>query len=110
MAVDIGTIKITDNSALVKAASQQQIKKGLTNIAIAWDKNVVRNIPVDTGYLRNSRGYNVDDKSVTVGFKAEYAPYVELGTWKQRAQPYLEPSINNYKDEYKRIMETALKK
>lgn len=110
MATNLGTVKIIDNSAAVKTATADNIKRGLTEIALAWDKNVVGNVPVDTGYLRNSRKYEVEDKSVKVGFTAEYAPYVELGTYKQSAQPYLEPSVMNHKDQYKQIMETALKK
>ncbi len=56
-----------------------------------------RNAPVDTGRLRASivsalgedgRGLFVD-----IGTDVTYAPYVELGTSRQAAQPYLRPAL-----------------
>jgi HK97 gp10 family phage protein len=53
--------------------------------------------PVDTGRLRSSinhkagrdrKGYYVD-----VGSNVKYAPFVEFGTMKQPAQPYLRPAL-----------------
>lgn len=51
--------------------------------------------PVDTGRLRNSITYEVDkeEKETIIGSPVEYAPDVELGTSKQRAQPFLEPAL-----------------
>lgn len=36
--------------------------------------------PVDTGRLRRSIGYSVDENSVSIGTNVEYAPDVEFGT------------------------------
>lgn len=67
--------------------------------------------PVDTGNLRNSLTSEVDsaDKSVIIGTPVEYAPFVEYGTSRQRAQPYLRPAVENHMDEYKRILVDELK-
>lgn len=104
MAVSVGNVKIVDNSKQILQMSAKSKKQALIEIASAWDKNVVGNIPVDTGYLRNSRGYEVDEDKVTVGFSALYSGFVELGTSRQRAQPYLKPSVENYINEYKQIV------
>lgn len=67
---------------------------------------------VDTGTLKRSITNVVDDdeKSVTIGSNVEYAPYVELGTSKQKAKPYLNPSVIENKDKLKSILEKYLAK
>lgn len=51
--------------------------------------------PVDTGMLRNTITHDVnpDGTSVRIGTSTEYAPYVELGTVKMSAQPFLRPAV-----------------
>lgn len=52
-------------------------------------------VPVDTGRLRNSIRKNVTTGSVTVGpVDVEYASYVEYGTSRMKAQPYIRPSVD----------------
>jgi HK97 gp10 family phage protein len=64
---------------------------------------------VDTGRLRNSMDYKVNDKTVYIGTNVEYAPYVELGTHKMAARPFLRNAILNYADDYKHIVKEGLK-
>ena len=49
------------------------------------------------------------EKSVYIGTNVEYAPYVEFGTSRQRAQPFLRPAATEHGAEYRRIIEAALK-
>ena len=49
--------------------------------------------PVDTGYLQSSIDWEGDDICGAVEAEAEYAQYVEYGTWKMRAQPYFTPAV-----------------
>ena len=47
-------------------------------------------VPVDTGNLKNSIGTTMEgDLTAVVGTAVEYAPYVEFGTYKMAARPYL---------------------
>ena len=65
--------------------------------------------PVDTGNLRNSITHQqYDEDTEVIGTNVEYAPYVELGTTRMRARPYLRPAATNHSDEYKALMEAAL--
>lgn len=48
--------------------------------------------PVATGELRDSGFSEVSGDHVQVGFTAEHAPYVELGTVHMHARPYLRPA------------------
>lgn len=50
--------------------------------------------PTDTHRLVNSLNYEADDRHAIVGTNVEYAPYVEFGTVKMTAQPYLRPAFD----------------
>ena len=65
--------------------------------------------PVDTGNLRNSIAHEQrDENTEAVGTNVHYAPYVELGTRKARAKPYLRPAVEDHRDEYEKIIKTEL--
>lgn len=55
--------------------------------------------PNDTGTLR----------TVYIGTNVEYGPCVELGTYKQRAEPFLTPAVSQHVDKYKQILRNELK-
>jgi len=61
--------------------------------------------PVDTGNLRSSLDHKIDGKEIIVGTNVEYAIYVEKGTRRMRAQPYLTPAIENNINNIKAIAE-----
>ena len=66
--------------------------------------------PVDTGRLRASITHaQYDDDTEIIGSNVEYAPYVELGTHKQRAQPYLRPAAEGHTGEYAAIIQREMK-
>ena len=50
-------------------------------------------VPVDTGYLQSSISADTDGEFCEAEASAEYAQYVEYGTWKMAAQPYFTPAI-----------------
>jgi HK97 gp10 family phage protein len=56
-----------------------------------------RLVPVDTGRLRASLDMEVQDVGdqvvLRVGSNVEYAAFVETGTSRTRAQPYLAPAL-----------------
>ncbi len=51
--------------------------------------------PVDTGMLRSDNKKTVDNTKLIAqeSNNTEYAPYVEFGTSRQPAQPYLRPAL-----------------
>lgn len=53
------------------------------------------NCPVDTGFLQSTGFMQVTGNDVEIGFGAEYASYVEFGTYKMAAQPFLRPALDN---------------
>lgn len=102
------TIRITDNSDLVGEEFQQACERALTRIGLQAETYAKRECPVDTGNLRNSITNAVDDKSAYVGTNVEYAPYVELGTSRAKAQPFIKPAATEHSDVYKRIVQDEL--
>lgn len=54
--------------------------------------------PVDTGRLRSSINY--DRQAGTVGTNVTYAPYMELGTHRTRARPFLFPAAERWRQSY----------
>lgn len=84
------------------------------------------------GSLRNSITPRVDGDTLSIGSNVEYAPYVELGTgphfeappdWETftteqgsgvgrayvKPRPFLQPAIEDHREEYKEIMESELR-
>lgn len=106
-------VNLTDNSKAFLNALPDQIAKALEAIGLTAEAHAVDNITemnaVDTGRLRGSISHARDDNAAYIGTNVEYAPYVELGTSKMAARPFLRNAAANHSDEYKSIVEMALK-
>ena len=63
---------------------------------------------VDTGRLRGSITHATADDAAYIGTNVEYAPYVELGTYRMAERPFLRNAVANYTDDYKRIIKDGL--
>lgn len=48
-------------------------------------------VPVRTGFLRNSLYSEVSKNAVELGGRAEYTVFVEFGTYRMPARPFLRP-------------------
>lgn len=96
----------------VKAELAHRIPTILEALGIEAEGNAVSEITtlgaVDTGRLRGSITHATDDSSAYIGTNVEYAPYVELGTYKMASRPFLRNAINNYASDYKEIVKKGL--
>ena len=52
---------------------------------------------------------DANKKAVYIGTNVEYSSYVELGTIKMDAQPFLKPAVADHANEYRKIIENELK-
>lgn len=106
-------VKLTSHVSEIKGELQSRIPIILEAIGLQAEGNAVDEITslgaVDTGRLRGSISHAIDDEAAYIGTNVEYAPYVELGTYKMAARPFLRNAAANYTDEYKRIIEDGLK-
>lgn len=98
-----------DNSDEVLAALESAKKRGLEAIGLTAEGHAKKETPVDTGRLRNSISHATDDEAAYIGTNVEYAPYVELGARGRSGVHMLQRAATEHTDEYKRIMEDAMK-
>jgi HK97 gp10 family phage protein len=73
------------NQAMEEAEERALLKVGIFVQGEAQDRS-----PVQTGNLRDSNGYRVEEKKVIVGNNAEYAIHVHEGTNRQQPQRFLQ--------------------
>lgn len=110
-----------DNTEYIVQAIDRALAEALDEIGRAVQHRAQELCPVDTGRLRNSITYSLGGgdysfpgmgasvgREITVGSEVEYAAYVELGTSRTPAQPFLRPAAADYADEYRRIVEEHL--
>lgn len=72
--------------------------------------------PVDTGRLRNSIAYKVQEDDCYIGTNVEYAPYVEFNEYANHSSPpygggkahFLRDAASTHGNEYKEIMQTTM--
>lgn len=98
-----------DNTDEVLSALKRAKKRGLEAIGLTAEGYTKKDTPVDTGRLRNSISHATDGEAAYIGTNVEYAPYVELGSPTIKAHHMLQKAATEHADEYKQIMEDAMK-
>lgn len=101
-------VVFTDNSAVVLAALEKARDRALEICGEKAESYAKALCPVDTGRLRNSISHMQYGKDEYIGSNVEYAPYVELGTHKMKARPFLRPAAEEHGDIYSDIMKKEL--
>lgn len=78
-------------------APSGEVARDLQRRALQVDRAAKQLCPVDTGRLRssitNELGQDAEGLVAVIGTNVEYAPYIELGTSKMAAQPFLLPAL-----------------
>ena len=87
------SIKYKSNLQAVLSKIEDNKINSLEEIGEQLSTKASQKAPVDTGELRDSVGYEVESDAATIGATAKHAPYVELGTSKAPAQPFLETTV-----------------
>lgn len=76
--------------------------------------NLIKNGSYRTGNLHNSIDSRTeeqgDDTIAKIGTKVDYAHYLELGTSKMRAKPYMAPALEDNTQEIIKIVADNLRK
>lgn len=98
-----------DNTKEVLSALERSKVRGLTAIGMAAEGYAKKDTPVDTGRLRNSIAHAVESDAAYIGTSTSYAPFVELGASGRKGVHMLQRAASEHTDEYKQIMEDALK-
>lgn len=132
----IKNIEIKSNKKEFLDALNLNREAALEAIGLIAERYAKDGARVDTGRLRNSithatakysgagnykdnngKGYSdatarntPENNAVYIGTNVEYAPYIELGSSRSKNKyPFIQPAVQNHIDEYRKIIESALK-
>ena len=92
----------------VRKACSDVVRKAATDVLA----DALTRVPVDTGNLKGSGGpvNMIGPLTAEIVFSAEYAAYVELGTHKMAAQPYLTPAMDQIREPFFQAIGAAVRK
>lgn len=99
---------------LSNAMAAQHLANATLAGALVIEAGAKEKAPVRTGNLRRSIHSAIVESSAThaaamVGTDVEYAPYLEYGTRRMSARPYLRPALDERKDQARVVIEAALR-
>jgi len=95
--------------------AQNAVEEAVYKGALRVERDAKINAPVDTGRLRASISSRLNNSDKThvyseAGTSISYGKFLEFGTSKQPAQPFLFPAYNKNKSKIKNDIASALKK
>lgn len=101
-------VKYTDK---VTRKTRKEIEKEVRKVGEDIVRDAKAVVPVDTGRLKKSINYKLspDRLSVKVGTDVYYSMFVEFGTYKMPARPYLTPAIARHAPRLTKGVEDAVK-
>jgi len=118
------SVKFTSHKSEVIEAKNRAVEAALTEIGLTAERFAKEKISepkahadgsvrpsVVTGELRRSIDFEVNEneEAVYVGTNVEYGKYVELGTVRAQAYPFLRPAVEEHLSDFKEIAEKHLK-
>ena len=71
------------------------LEKDILKCCLKVEADAKKKSPIDTGRLRASLTHEVRNMIGKVGTNVEYAPFVEFGTSRMGAKPYLYPALRD---------------
>ena len=83
---------------------------GLTEVGKKMTESVKRETPVKTGDLRKSVGYKVGFNQVEIGAGMSYAPNVELGSSRNKANSFLKETVLSNSGQIEKIIASNMSK
>lgn len=100
------TVQVLSNRLpQIAAGLRPKASQIVRRTALSIEAGAKRVVPVDTGNLKNSlQTQMVSDLEAEVGTVVEYGPYVEFGTSRQPAQPYLGPAAEAERGPFRQAM------
>lgn len=76
---------------------------------LSIERKAKKYAPVDTGQLRRSIVSDCNENKGEVNVGVEYGDFVEHGTRKMTAQPYLKPAINEQQEKFLKDTDEAMR-
>lgn len=111
-AIEIDFSEVEANLERLVNSLPDKFAKGMQDACHLVEAKAVEKVPVDTGYLKNTITNKVTKEgSIVDGWvyaTAEYAPFIELGTYKMPAKPFLYPALNENQSAIRQIFSEVL--
>lgn len=106
----MSSVKIVFNKLpQMQGAVRGKVADEVKNAALAVEGQAKAIAPVDTGALRNSiQAEAKSDLTWRVGVGVEYGQFVEYGTYKSAAQPYMTPAAEQVEPQFVANVKKAL--
>lgn len=107
-------IKINNLNKLITKLSEDKeldIMPVISNATRLVQRTAKQTVAVDTGILRTSIKTKLypKQKSGVVFTTTEYAPYIEFGTSKMSAQPFLQPAMKSNEKDINNMLKKHIK-
>lgn len=93
----------------VEQKLKEQQEQAVEAIGQLVTGDAVQKSPVDTGNLKASNDYYTSGSVVTIGNTAHYAPFLEKGTRRMSAQPFLYPAVTENRNNIVQLVEQYVK-
>lgn len=104
------TTKIVDNRIpAIVSAFPGLMEQVVAKTAFDIQETAQNLAPVDTGYLAGTIWTDNMGLRAEIKPAAEYAGYVEFGTYKMSAQPYMRPSADIHEPEFTQAIDVAIR-
>ena len=104
---------MTSHKEIFLTMCDSQLQAAFEECGMDAEYYATKACPVDTGRLRASITHEVEGVGrgiqMVIGTNVEYAPYVEDGTTRQTAQPFIKPSISEHISHYQSVIKSYLK-
>lgn len=97
--------------ALKKGTDLNGVRRIVKGNGANMQEMAMRKAPVDTGTMKRYIMLSVHDEGMTTRIKAlaNYSSYVEFGTRFQNAQPFIKPSYDKQKTQFKKDLDRLFK-
>ncbi len=89
---------------------EAKAEKALDIMAAVVESEAKIRVTVDTGNLRGSITTDKERLVRGIGSNVEYAPFIEHGTEKQEAQPFLKPALDDNIGKLKKLFVRIMRK
>jgi HK97 gp10 family phage protein len=103
-------IQLVSRAGKFKRQLDENQKAALELTGELLKKYMDNDTPVDTGVLKSNNMAEIIRNELTLYNNTPYAKFVEFGTYKMRAQPFMRPAALNHTREIKEIWEMSLNK
>lgn len=103
---------LTGEKELIKRLNKLKDKSKVQAVVKAntleFEREAKAKAPVDTGFLRRGIQVKVGNLEGRITSTANYSGYLEYGTRYMRAQPYMRPTYNQIKGQFKTQLKKAV--